>query len=101
MAEMVECTTRFSNGMEFEIFQENCLNCTRYRNDHCRILNRLYEAMFIPEVFPYSDLMDYKKYGGKHCKSFTKEPLASPHRHKKQINGQISLFGDTDDKVTT
>lgn len=91
--EWVDCTCIFSNGTEFELFVETqCGNCTRYRNDHCRVLNRCYKAIFDASEFPYDDLLDHVKYGGKRCKHKTTEKPAVK-RHKKQITGQMSLFG--------
>ena len=86
-----DCTHIFSNGTEFEMFIEHCFKCKRYKNDHCRILNKCYKAMFDPSEFPYSDLLEHDRYGGKGCKSFTKEPQK---RHKRQCKGQISFFND-------
>ena len=96
MSEWHDCKTMFSNGTEFEFFMDSqCSDCVRYRNDHCRILNRCYEAMFDKAKFPFGDLLDHEKYANKKCKHRTLEPLKRK-RNVRQIEGQMS-FGDYDD----
>ena len=90
--ETIECKHTFSNGTEFEFFQETqCAGCKRYRNDHCKVLNACYRAMWDKDAFPYSDLLDYKGYGGKKCKRRTTDPLTTHKRTRKQISGQMTL----------
>ena len=89
--ELVECDSLFSNGTEYELFLEHqCDKCTRFRNGHCRIYNACEMARFDEKYFPYSDLMDYKHYGGKVCKQFTTE---KPEKkwHRKEVDGQTSM----------
>ena len=91
MAELVECKHIFSNGSEYMWFLEhNCDNCTRFRNGHCRIYNRLELSRFDESVFPYSDLMEHEQYSGKVCKSFTTEPRTIK-RHRKEVEGQTEI----------
>lgn len=91
-SEWKDCTKIFSNGTEFEFFLgDQCGECKRYRNDHCRILNRCYKAMFDPSVFPYEDLLDHEKYANKRCKHRTTEPVVRK-RMRKQFPGQITMF---------
>lgn len=98
MPKLKDCTTIFSNGTEFELFENRCFSCTRYRNAKCRILQRCYEAMWDRSRFPYDDLQEWdNRYGGKVCKSFTDEP-ATRKRHRKQIYGQETLFANKDTK---
>ena len=88
----VPCKTIFSNGTEFEMFMERCFKCSRYRNDHCRILNACYKAMWDANAFPYSDLLDWSDgYGGKSCKHYTEVPI-SRNRAIKQMKGQMSFI---------
>lgn len=87
-----DCTTIFSNGTEFEIFQFQCEKCTRYRNGKCRVFTKCIEAMFDETKFPYKDLLDASGgYGGKKCKSFTDEPIKR-NRNVKTVDGQISIM---------
>lgn len=90
----IPCKTIFSNGTEFEMFMERCFKCSRYRNDHCKILNACYKAMWDKDAFPYDDLLDWSDgYGGKSCKHFTEEPQVRS-RTTKQTKGQLSLWGN-------
>ena len=89
--EWIDCKHIFSNGTEFEIFEENCQRCARYRNEKCRILQACYRAMFDPSEFPYADLLDHVKYGGKRCKSFTTEKPQRAYQ-KKPMEGQMTLW---------
>lgn len=93
MQETEPCKHIFSNGTQFEIFLETqCLNgCVRYRNDHCRILNRIYLAMFFPEKFPYDDLLDSVRYGNKYCKRYSTEKTPRRSRINGKCNGQITI----------
>jgi hypothetical protein len=88
----VPCKRIFSNGTEFELFQEQqCDKCKRFRNGKCRIFNKIMLAMFDETQFPYDDLLDWDNgYGGKACKSFTDEPVKHI-RQRKEIEGQIVL----------
>ena len=89
MAELIDCTTLFSNGMEYEWFIENnCESCTRFRNWQCAIVHRLENARFDETVFPYEHLWDYKGYAGKKCKEWSNEPIK---RHRKNVRGQIAM----------
>ena len=95
-AKTIPCKHIFSNGTEFEIFLgHQCLNgCVKYRNDNCRILNRIYDAMFDESKFPFSDLLDFEGIGGKVCKSYSivkVEKKRNPHLQEER--GQLSLFG--------
>jgi hypothetical protein len=47
-------------------------------------------ARFDEKRFPYKDLMDFEKCGGKRCKRFTTE---KPKRilHQKQLEGQLVM----------
>ena len=92
MNEWKDCKNIFSNGTEFMLFEERCCKCSRYRNERCRILNAIYRAMWDSSQFPYSDLQDHIKYGGKRCKHYTEESLPRKSRTKTQIKGQLSLF---------
>lgn len=87
------CDCIFSNGTQFEIFMETqCLNgCVHYRNDHCKILNRIYLAMFLPEKFPYDDLLDAVKYGNKYCKRYSTEKPPRRRRIMGKSIGQITI----------
>lgn len=91
MAELIECKHMFSNGTEYELFLEDqCDVCTRFRNSRCRIYNAIEKARWDEKFFPYSDLMEYERYGGKVCKQFTTEkPVIK--RHRKQITGQTRM----------
>lgn len=92
VGEWQDCKSIFSNGTEFEIFVNQCSDCTRYRNDHCRILNACYKAMWDKDAFPYADLQDAPKgYGGKRCRHKTIEPIARNKPVCKQIDGQLTL----------
>ena len=91
-AELIECKTMFSNGSEYEWFLETqCDRCTRYRRGLCRIFCDIEVARLDEKYFPYSDLMDFKGYAGKTCKSFTTEKLT---RHRTVLKGQISMEAD-------
>ena len=87
---LVDCTTMFSNGTEYEWFIEhNCESCTRFRNWQCAIVHRLENSRFDNSLFPYDKLMDYEGgYAGKVCKEHTREPLK---RHRRNVKGQISM----------
>ena len=86
----VGCKHIFSNGTEFELFVEcQCAKCSRFRNAKCRIYSAIIKAMLREKYFPYDDLWEFKGIGGKVCKSFTTEPIK---RHKKQIQGQVSIY---------
>ena len=90
----VPCKSIFSNGTEFELFVDKCCTCVKYRNDHCRILNAIYKAMWDENAFPYDDLLDWSDgYGGKSCKHYTTEK-SSVARTRKQTKGQIGLFDE-------
>lgn len=91
MSDWKDCEHIFSNGTEYEIFCDQCLKCTRYRNERCRILKRIFQAMWDESKFPYKDLQEHVKYGGKRCRSFTTEKTKT-ERHKKPFPGQISMF---------
>lgn len=88
--EWIDCTKLFSNGTEYEIFLERCEHCTRYRNMRCRILTACEMARFDEKYFPYKDLMDHARYGGKRCRHFTTE---KPRRKKRvgSIEGQMTI----------
>ena len=89
----VPCKHIFSNGTEHEIFMEQqCYNgCTRYRNGKCRVFNAIALAYFMPEYFPYEDLLDCEGYGNKYCKHYTTEPIERHKNHKLQEErGQIT-----------
>ncbi len=89
MSELVECTTIFSNGTEYEWFIEhNCESCTRFRNWQCAIIHRIENARFDETLFPYEHLLEYKGYAGKKCKEWSNEPIK---RHRKNVKGQISM----------
>ena len=91
MAKLIECERMFSNGTEYEWFLENqCFQCTRFRNGYCRTYRMMELARFDEKRFPYDQLMDYEKYGGKVCKRFTNEkPVKKWHRH--EVDGQIEM----------
>ena len=96
-AELIECKTMFSNGSEYEWFLETqCFKCSRYRQGYCRIYNACEDARFDESRFPYSDLMDFKGYGGKTCKSFTTEKLT---RHRTVLKGQMSMEAEDDQRT--
>ena len=89
--ELVECGSLFSNGTEYEWFLEHqCYKCTKFRKGYCRTYRMTELARFNEKYFPYSDLMDYKHYGGKVCKRFTTE---KPEKkwHRKEVDGQTSM----------
>lgn len=87
-----DCTSIFSNGTEFELFTDACMDCTRYRNGKCRIYSDCIRAMYDKDKFPYKDLMDAKGgYGGKKCRHKTTTPITRT-RKPKQCEGQLSLF---------
>ena len=89
MAELIDCTTLFSNGTEYEWFIEhNCESCTRFRNWQCAIVHRLENARFDETVFPYEELWDYKGFGGKKCKRWSNEPVK---RHRRNVKGQVTM----------
>ena len=90
MSEWHDCTHIFSNGTEFELFMERCWKCSHYRNDHCRILNRCYDGAYDASKFPYSELLEHDKYGGKLCKRFTEEPL--PRAKHQTDENQLSFM---------
>ena len=95
VGDKIPCEHIFSNGTEFGWFMETqCWRgCTRYRNDHCRVLNAIYKAMIDEKYFPYDDLLDFEGYGGKCCKHYTTEKIVRHKNHKLQEErGQISLL---------
>jgi len=53
---------------------------------------KIFQAMWDESKFPYKDLQDHVKYGGKRCRSFTTEKQKRHERHKKPVPGQISMF---------
>ena len=71
--ELVDCTTMFSNGTEYEWFIENnCGSCKRFRNWQCYIIHALENARFDETLFPYDKLQDYANHcAGKRCKEWT------------------------------
>jgi len=91
MTGLTECKHMFSNGTDYECFVfEFCENCTRFRNERCRIFNRLELARFDENVFPYNELAQYSQTGKIICKSFTTEkPVKKWHR--KQVDGQTEM----------
>lgn len=92
-AEKIPCKSMFSNGMEYEYFLETqCEQCTRFRKGRCRIYNAIEEARWVGEkAFPFDDLMDWERYDGKTCKSFTNQPIKLKPRKVKPIKGQIEF----------
>lgn len=93
MDNLVPCNSIFSNGTEYEVFLETqCFRCTRFRNWHCRIVNACEKARWDEKYFPYDDLLEWERYAGKRCKSFTTEPikrephLSVPMEHQIQID---------------
>lgn len=85
-----ECKHIFSNGTEFELFNEQyCCKCSRYRNGKCRIYTAIIKAMFNEKYFPYKDLWEYEGIGGKGCKSFTEDHIPRKTRKRKEIEGQV------------
>lgn len=92
MVEKVPCKHPFSNGIEYEMFLEQCYSCSRYRAGRCRIIYACEKARFDIRYFPYDDLMEWSKgYGGKICRHYTQEPIKRT-RTVKQCKGQESLF---------
>ena len=93
MPETKPCESIFSNGTQFEIFMETqCFKgCVYYRNDHCRILNRIYLAMIWPEKFPFEDLLDAVEYGNKYCKRYSTDRKPRQRRNVGKSYGQISI----------
>lgn len=90
----IPCRHIFSNGTEFELFAESqCYNgCVYYRNEHCRILKRICEAMWDESVFPFDDLWEFEGIGGKACKRFTTEAIKKQKNHDLQKQrGQITF----------
>lgn len=85
MSEWIDCTHVFSNGTEHEWFMETqCFNgCTRYRNGKCRVFTAILDAMFDRSRFPFSDLLEHKKYAGMRCKRRTIEPIKRTKRLPK------------------
>ena len=91
MHDMTECRHMFSNGSEYEWFLENqCYLCALFKKGHCRTFRMLEKARWDERFFPYSELMNYKGYGGKACKRFTTEKRHVV-RTVKQIDGQMEL----------
>ncbi len=89
MAELIDCTSLFSNGSEYMWFIENnCESCTRFRNWQCAIVHKLENARFDESVFPYESLWDYKGCAGKKCKEWTNEPVK---RHRRNVKGQMKM----------
>ena len=90
MAELIPCTTMFSNGSEYEWFIENqCEKCTKFRKGYCRTYRMTEKARWDEKYFPYDDLQDIKGYAGKHCKRFTTE---KQKRQPRQCKGQLELY---------
>ena len=87
---LIDCTTMFSNGSEYEWFIEhNCESCKRFRNWQCAIVHRLENARFDETQFPYEHLWDFNNgLAGKKCKEWSNEPIK---RHRKNIKGQIAM----------
>ena len=87
---LVDCTTMFSNGTEYEWFIENnCDSCKRFRNWQCSIIHALENSRFDETLFPYDKLWDYKNgLSGKRCKEHTTEPL---QRRRRNVKGQIAM----------
>ena len=91
---MIACRHIFSNGTEFELFMESqCFKgCVHYRNDHCRILNRIYMAMWDENKFPFDDLLEFEGVGGKVCKKFTTEAIKRrKNSNLQEERGQITF----------
>lgn len=88
--EWVDCKHIFSNGTEFMIFVDQCADCSYYRNDHCKILNRCYMAQWDESYFPYEWLLEHVKYGGKRCKRFTTKPLEK-HKHINPLQTKLEI----------
>lgn len=92
--ELVPCKYPFSNGTEYEIFLESqCDHCTLFRKGRCKTYRKLEEARFDITVFPYDQLMDYARYGGKVCIRYTTEKRIHKKGKPKQIAGQIEMEG--------
>ena len=92
--EWVECTAPFSNGTEFMLFIDGCLNCSYYRNSKCKILNKCFEAQHDISKFPYEYLLDHYKYGGKRCKRKTTEQLKR-HRKIRDTKNQLKMLEES------
>ncbi len=90
MAKTKPCTTVFSNGSEYMWFIENnCDQCTRFRNGKCAVYNKLEMARWDETLFPYDMLLDYEdNVAGKICVRFTDEPQK---RHRRECVGQIGM----------
>ena len=93
MPELIPCKTMFSNGTECEWFIETqCLKCTKWRQERCKIYRAIQDARFNPDRFPYDSLLDYAGgYAGKKCKEYSDIPQTRKH-HDKPIDGQYSLI---------
>ena len=89
--EWVDCTKTFSNGTEFQLFLERCEHCTRYRAGRCRIVQACYRAMYEEEYFPFKDLQDHARYGGKACRHFTTEPQRRKSKKRAELPGQQTM----------
>ena len=89
--EWTDCTSTFSNGTEFQIFLERCEKCTKYRAARCRIVAACYKAMYEEECFPFKDLQDHARYGGKRCRHFTTEIQHRKSKYDRQIPGQQKM----------
>ena len=92
MPEMIPCKTMFSNGTECEWFIETqCLKCTKWRQERCKIYRAIQDARIFPDRFPYEYLLDYAGgYAGKRCKEYSDIPKVYK-RHDKPIPGQYEL----------
>ncbi|MBR3243029.1 MAG: hypothetical protein IKF90_10065 [Parasporobacterium sp.] len=90
LKEWKPCEHIFSNGTEFELFEDHCCSCTKYRNAKCKILSNIYRAMWDEDYFPYESLLEHRQYGGKICKEYT---TVKPKRNRnKDIEGQMSFM---------
>lgn len=92
MPELIPCKTMFSNGTECEWFIETqCLKCTKWRQERCKIYRAIQDARIFPDRFPYEYLLDYAGgYAGKRCKEYSDIPKVYK-RHDKPIPGQYEL----------
>lgn len=92
--ELIPCEYPFSNGTEYEIFLESqCDHCTLFRKGRCKTYRLIEEARWDIKVFPFDQLMDYARYGGKVCIRFTTEKRFHKKRAPRQIAGQMKMEG--------
>lgn len=89
--EWVDCTKVFSNGTEYELFLERCDHCTRFRAGRCRVVQACERARWDEQCFPYKDLQDHARYGGKRCRHFTTEKQRRKKRCGRQADGQTKM----------